>query len=260
MGTGLDKAGRQPVEIYGRIPQFYPDSNFLFDDDFSNGFSGWVPLLDQTIGGTEGTLSLSPVSLTGPYSLMLATGRRQRNTEPWGRCCAIKRCTRPREGNFTFDLWLDFSGPGAYDKSPRDIEIGIDTQRRSDNQRCYFRVRWHNYDETSQSNPRNWQITVDPGELADIPDSTMLLPWNQNKHTFVYIALTVDLTNMQYKTLRVFEEEFDLSSYTPYISSTVLEFDGGLNCSVAVNNTAHEAADQDSQAWVHIDRARGYFV
>lgn len=247
-------------------PKIYPDNSVLFDTDFSTGFEGWTPNFSGLQnGGMWGTLSLSPLSQTGRYSLMLAVADGKTSTDPWGNCMALKRGTTFKDGGiFNFDMWLDFGNPDAVTRSPAGLIIGIDHQKvdKSLQLRRFLQVRYNNYN--GDTNPRYWEVYEDNGaggfKWTKIPDSEMDLPWNENKVTFVYMRLVVDLSTMKFVFFQVYDKVFDLSGFTPFIDSYHGFFDGGLNCCVQIFNQSDATYTGGAGGQVRIDRARGYFL
>lgn len=235
--------------------KYFPHTDLLFDDSFDDGFEGWVELMDIATPKAPLSLTSYPV-MSGRHALKLSTANTQ-DAGIHGHCTALKRLTRAKEGILYFDLW--FSWGSAYPpNTPRVLQFGIDTQTTTD--RNFWKWRFVNFDEATNTRVRKWVVSSGTADTyIDIPGASgasVDVPYNENKQNYCYVKFGLDMVKNRYHSFQIYDQVFDLTTLgappTDYFTNL---FDHGLNFIVDIYN---RNSTPNSQAWMTIDRARGW--
>jgi hypothetical protein len=242
--------------LVGALGAKYPDSTIIFDDDFHDGSTcGWNALMDSStprpaIGVT------TQHSVTGPFSLRLGTGP-VGNSAKDGFAAMYKRMTRLHDtGIVNYDIWWAW-GATLAPSAPQDIEFGLDTQSRHGTKRNFFKFRWEIVNSIGATT-HQWKVW-NGAAYVNVPGAVYAHPYNENKQNFIYCRFSVDLGDSLYKELQVYDDVYDLTALgidAAPSDATVNNFDGGLNFGAHLYNRGGASL---CQAWLDIDRARGWY-
>lgn len=236
----------------------YPDTGTLFVDDFTDGFNGWTELYESGTNTPRPALSrVTFPAMSGGYALRIGTGAVD-ITKKDGFGEAIKRLTRIKDtGIVNFDLWWSYGSVGS-PNAPGSIDFGFDTQKRDGTTRSTPHFRWAIVNAPVDGTIVNkWQIMNNAGAVVDVPGAVYIHPFNENKQNYIYSRFRFDLTS-GYKTLQVYDDVYDVSGLGGGTGnqSTVTGFNNGLNFYVAIYNRTSAVL---TQAWVDLDRCRGWY-
>lgn len=236
------------------------DPAVLMEDDFNNGAQGWAQLID--IATPRGVLTLdSEITYGGSaHSLMLSTEDYTDGAAMnWGSAVALKRMARPN-GAKTAYADIQWAWGALYGRdTPRFIEFGFD-QADPTGTRRYYRFRWHNYDEDTDTRIKQWKIDDSTGYIS-VPGAAMDHGYNENKRNLQRLEFEVDLENETYAGLRINGLGFgslaavpdnSLRAYSPAAGS-LPDFANGFNLCVNLRNCIQTT---QTKSWMNIAYAK----
>lgn len=226
------------------------------EDDFRNGPSGWVQLLDGNTGAGVVYLDTEIAYRGSPYSLYIGTeDYSSADYKPWGYATAIKRLSRGATVNKIYAEWWFGYGSLYGENTPKAIDFGIDQATPAATRR-YFKFRWLNYDEGTAARVSKFQMSH-TSSWVDVPSGAVNLGYNENKRNLWHVEAVVDIDDGVYDGLRVNGTGFGslastpssaLRSYGPS-SSTLAQFASGFNATIDVVNRLNT---NSTKAWANL--------
>lgn len=218
----------------------------LFDDDFSAGLQGWSGLLTT---GENYYPSLSPVSATGPFSMVLETsgGVRDIHATASKRLYAFPGRVR---------WWTRFAWNAGRRSDLRYVRFVVDWQQGRRDRR-WFEVRYTHWNESAGSVLARWDLTNAPAlGYTEIPGlSGYELGYNMvDKYDFHDIIIEIDAGANRYVSVQVDQTAIDLTGLgSPSSLTPEGDFANGSNFLFYCHNLATRS---ESNPKLFVDRTR----
>lgn len=259
-----------------------PDESVLWEDNFTNGPSGWVQIMSSS--RPFGMISLDPaITHKGSrWSLRLDTEdfANGTNAPNWARCMALKRLWRGNwmrivRAEWVFAYGSRWGGDGEESMSPRDIRFGLDNCDFTGARR-FFGLRYQISGETNSTEGatrhERWQVqSATVGNWVTIPalgDGVRPLAVNENKRNLFRVELEIDLENGVYNGVSINGDGFgslaansdtSISSIPGPQLETLDSFRGCLNPTFTIENRIYgPVADGNATAcWANLVYSRG---
>lgn len=260
-----------------------PDEGLLWDDDFTNGPSGWVPIISSARPFGIVSLDSSITHKRSRYSLRCETENYADGTANtnWSRSMILKRLWRGSwmrivRAEWVFAYGAQHGGEGEEALAPRDIRFGIDTADFAGARR-YFQIRYQlsgelNATEGAQRLER-WQVTGPAvNGWTDIPGmgaSAYRLGVNENKRNLFRVEMEVNVQTGRYLGLRVNGDGFGslsadrdntlLSDLPGPALEQLASFAGCLNPTFMISNRIYGPATDGNatKCWANLAYTRG---
>lgn len=259
-----------------------PDESVLWEDDFSNGPSGWQQIMSSSRPFGMVSLDSSITHKNSRWSLRLDTEDFGASSSPqnWSRCMALKRLWRGNwmrtvRAEWVFAYGARWGGEGEEAMAPRDIRFGIDNCDFNGARR-FFGLRYQLSGEENATEGRTrlerWQVqSATVGNWVTIPAldvGVRPLGVNENKRNQFRVEMEIDLATGVYSGLSINGDGFGSLAATPdtTISSipgpqleTLNSFRGCLNPTFTIENRIYgPLADANATAcWANLTYTRG---
>lgn len=249
------------------------NSRVVAEDEFSKSTSGFTQLFtpdnDRATAPDLGERYVAPlvrIKRSGSARIALKSPGVAETTAAPVQAMGIKRMNNVYgDGRYLFEMMISIENMVSQTDRPASFGWGLDTSK-SDGTRRFFKVRYLNYDGSSQV--RKWQIKTGVGSTAanyvDIP-ATMNLDvlTNENKALPFYFALEVDTSTGEFLGVRLGDffklgsladtPDDSISSIGSVTSESLVTFAGGLNSCFDIENRT-DAGRTQAQSNVHWHR------
>ncbi len=248
------------------------------EDSFESSMRGFTQLFTPDSDGTTApdlgqrlVCPLVRVNRSGSPRLLLITPGVAESTARPIQAMGIKRMNNVfGNGKYLLELMISVSNRVSNTDRPVSWGWGLDTALR-DGTRRFFKVRYSNYNETSTTQVRKWQMKTGVGSVdanyVDIPGTSGLglldVITNENKALPFYLAIEVDTAAGTFNGVRLGDffklgslaatPDNAISSIGSVASESLTTFAGGANTCFDIENRTSAARTQASSA-VHWHR------
>ena len=246
--------------------KYYPRTDLLFEDDFTDGLQGWTWLMDDS-DPMPGPVWSTRRSHIGTGAMLLETGDVLRMDKSHaGTATAIKRLTLPRKSNGEFERYIQseyWFGWSSGDKdNPSFIQFGLDTQRNDITAyRSYFKIRFENYDDNAGKRTGILKIAT-PNGYEVVSGEDIYSYFNEAKGGFFHLIFVVDILTGKYVSLKFNGKEYDISdkqcSKDGYVLNNGGTYDFGMNFSVDVFNRLNTTKQKQCKLYIPYVKGDAY--